>query len=289
MKSISMVERPESAYEADETSYYYEEEIIDDESSTIIEEEVIDEHDFVEIVQAHRQYHHDDVNEHDQGDYISVTSEELIEEEDDDDDDDSSAPPPSYYDGNPSGGTNGSGWQDSLGSCLDITVDVAVQEGARKASQEAQAREEYLQRLGAREALQRKCREQQEHYMVTTATTTATAATTKSDIHNKHIPNSRRGPYQGSSKSTDESSFAMQILKERLHIVELAVAAQSPNTSIPTTSTTKSHAPHSLGTVALEKRKQALAELRRLAARDQLARNVDELKSGKSMATTTAA
>jgi len=285
-----MVERPESAAEDDETSYsYYEEEIIDDESSTIIEEEVIDEHDFAEIVQAHCQSHtyYDVNNEHDQGGYISITSEELIEEDDEDADDDSSAPPPSCFDGNPTGGTNGSGWQDSLGSCLDITVDVAVQEGARKASQEAQARDEYLQRLEAREALQRKCREQLEQHMVTTATTTT--ANTQSDTYNGHYPNSNRRLHQDLSTSTDESVFAMQILKERLHIVELAVAAQSPSTSNPTTSTTNSHVPHSLGTAALDKRKQALAELRRLAARDQLARNVDELKSGKSTGTTTAA
>ena len=277
-----MDEPPTPANDDDETSYYYEEEIIEDESSTIIEEEVIDEHDFTEIVQAHRQ-HYVDADEQDQGGYISITSEEMVDEEDDDD---SSAPPPSYYDGNLSGDTNGSGWQDSIGSCLDITVDVAVQEGARKASEEAQAREEYLQRLGAREALQRKCREQQAHYV--TATTT-TAATTQSDVYNKDHPNSRRRLTQESSKATDESAFAMQILRERLQIVELAVASQSPSTSIPTTTTTNSHAPRMLGTAALERRKQALTELRRLAARDQLARNVDELKSGKKTTTSTAA
>jgi hypothetical protein len=206
---------------------YYEEEIIEDDEITI--ETVVDEHGFP--------VHANDDDE--------ASGELLL-------DDDSSTPPPSL-EGHPSSDTRG--WFDSFAS-FDALVDEAAQKGAMMASQEALAREEYLQRLAAREALQRKCREQQEKHF-----------SPSQSEHGRRLLHRYQLPSQ-------EESAAMELLLERLEQVEGAMDPQSPTR---TTANIKI-----LGAASLEKRKQALGELRRLAARNQLVRNVDELKAVKT-------
>lgn len=193
-----------------EESSYYEEEVISDDEESI---EQVDENGFPII--------------------RSDASADFV-------DDDSSTPPPSL-EGHKSGSTT---WQESFTS-FDIVADVAAQEGARKASLEAIAREEFLQRKVAREALQKKRR-----------------------------GNNSAGQPEFSATSLEDP--AMQILMERLEQVEVAMAARS---SPRGASKTRAQV---LGTNALEKRKQSLVELRRLMARDQLAQNVNELKSGQT-------
>jgi hypothetical protein len=242
---------------AEDDEWYYEEETIDDEDDNSIES--VDENGFP-VVRS-------------QGDSV-----EFI-------DDDSSAPPdePPFE----------TGWQDLYVS-FDMQVDAAAEQGARKASQEAMAREEHLQRLAAREALQRKCREQEN--LRSTATTTTATTTTTIITPPDYSPSGRISSLSKSPTplptplptSPPTSTLSeMHILMQRLNQVEQAVT-HSPGRATDS-SATKDHKHHNapilLGVAAQEKRKQALAELRRLAARDQLARNVNELKSFKTHVT----
>ena len=203
------------AVEQADDSSYYEEELVSDPEGESVEE--VDENGFP-IIRSSAS-----------GDFV---------------DDDSSTPPPSLE-----GGAAGKNWHESFTS-FDLVADVAAQEGARKASVEAKARQEYFQRKAAREALQKRRREQE----------------------------GGTGPTDYSVTSIEDP--AMQILMDRLEEVEVSMAQSSPGGS-----SSKSKV-QVLNGGALEKRKQALMELRRLVVRDQLARNVNELKSVNPASTT---
>ena len=271
-------EEDEEALASDE-EYYYEEEIVEEE---YYEEEGDDEEEYYEVGDDEEEfiYVYDDEGE---GDYKSANNGDDDDDDDDDEsgeymDDDSSAPPPSFdsdlpmYDDSMDVSS-----RNSIASTIPVELlhklkkekqfelqNMAVSEGARKAMEEALARERSLQRQAAKEVLQRKRMEQEALRQLVEDAKTFTET---------QEPTSIQQQLQFLSHQRQQGDTARMRLIEEIRKIDQAVARKQgqepPQTRVP-------------GAAELETRKRALAELRRQAAREQLAQSNSQLKAAKA-------
>jgi hypothetical protein len=233
--------------------HYYVEEIMDD------EEEQWDAGDLEEELEEE-----------------TAVEQSYVEEDDDDDDDDGdeeedycseesyfddSSSAPSFCPENPlfeNEMDSGMNLHESLSS-IDLIREhnlerqrAAVYEGERKAMEEAVARDAYVKRQAAREALQRRRLEQE--------------ALASHGDENGYNEAERIPPDQ-------PADSAVRILLERIHRTEQILLQE--NGSVPPRIRV-------LGAAEQEQRKRALAELRRQTARNQLMDNNSRLKECKA-------
>lgn len=209
-----------------------------------------------------------------------IIEEEVIEESDEEGDgtesgeyldDDSSAPPPSVDEDNPIYGEDlGRSFRADAGVDLltkkrsEMQLEMsnaAVSEGSRKAMEEQLARERSMQRQAAKEALQRRRLEQE-----------AAKRQTEEAVQNRSQQEPPTNEQQALQRQKQQDDTARRRLIEEIRKVDLALSRKRDKVA-----KTRIH-----GTAEVEKRKKALAELRRQAAREELARDNDKLKAAKA-------